>query len=800
MKTTPTLAALVVLSLAVVSRAVHAQQPGAQPVDAGAGASGTAVPGTAKDATTRQDAASQGADAQGQAPQAQGGAGQRPSGGAAPSQDAFKFGSPPNLQQGLTEPDMWPAASEEGWKLPVLIAWQRNFDDALRVSKATGKPIMVAVNMDGEIASEHWAGVRYRDPATAKFFEKYVCVVASVYRHNPRDYDESGKRIPCPRLGGVTCGEHIQAERELYDTYFDGMRISPRHIALDLEAKPIYDVYFAWDTQTISTALVKGIEHLPPGKDLPRDLPPDQQAQSPDAADRMALERLYASSDALERRRLIEAVGKQRSTDQNDLLRLALFGLDVELARAARAVLASAETEGAVDLIAEVLKTPLAEDERRMLLDAAKRLAQKHPRATTLAAVQDGLARSSNLLDSRRWSEIEYSSQSRAAGAAAPETTLERRAAAAATAPADAGGQLALAEALLERAESQAEPRFAALLAADAAAAAEAAAQLGAAGWRLEAVRAASADWRGDAAAARRAAVLAIEGGMLKEQPAEATVHERTALRVVSLFAAQRQEAIREAYRARTQWPSEWLADVNAAGALLAKNRYATPAQLLAFHDFLRWLGGTPRANALLEDILARFPASPEAHDRLRGKLLADGGPAALESDYAARLAKTDAPRQMSWFAGYASLVAAEHHRREGRPDEALAAYARGIARYKAWAAAEPQGAAEAAHYEALALAGRARVLLERGELSSALDALLACFERSPRSAASPDGLNLTPADTARQLQARLAVPEQAEASARLQAALQKLDPALLEKRAFEREDPRQGRRRPRGQ
>jgi hypothetical protein len=131
---------------------------------------------------------------------------------------------------------------------------------------------------------------------------------------------------------------------------------------------------------------------------------------------------------------------------------------------------------------------------------------------------------------------------------------------------------------------------------------------------------------------------------------------------------------------------------------------------------------------------------------------------------------------------------------REARLDEALAAYARGIALYEGWSAAQPDGASEAAHYCALALAGRARTLLERGDLSGSLDALIQCFERAPKSAASPDGLNITPADTAKQLQAKLAVPEQAEQLAKLQAALAKLDPKLLEKREFEREDPRQRR------
>ena len=717
--------------------------------------------------------------------------------GAAPSKDAFKHGSPAQLGQGLTEPDMWPAATEEGWKKPVLIQWQRSFEDALRVSKATGKPVMVAVNMDGEIASEHWAGVRYREAETAKFFESYVCVIASVYRHTPRDYDETGKRIVCPRLGSVTCSEHIQVERELYDRYFDGIRVSPRHIALDLETKPIYDVYFAWDTQTVSTALVKGIAHLPPGKDLPLDLPTDQRMTSPDARDRQLLEIEYLSAKPVERRRLIELVGAQKSTDQNDLLRLALFGLDVELARAARRVLATAETEGAVDLIAEVLKQPLAEDERAQLVAAAKRLSAKYPRASTLTTVQDGLTKSSSLLDLRRFTEIEYASQTRAAGGGPVEATLERRVAAAEGQPTNADQQLSLAEALLERAEAATgDPRFGPLLVADAAGAAQRATELGAAGWRLAAVRAAVADWRGERSVARNEAVAAIEGGMLRDSETQATVHERTALRVVTLFAAARQEAIREAYRKREQWPSEWLADVNAAAALIAKNRLATVEQLLAIHDFLRWLGGTPRANAILDDVLARYPAAPQAHERLRARLLHDGGPAALEANYAARMQKPEATAQLQWFAGYAELVAAEHYRREGRPEEALAAYARGITLYEAWAATQPEGAAEAAHYCALALAGRARTLLERGDLSGSLDALLQCFERAPKSAASPDGLNITPADTAKQLQAKLAVPEQAEQLAKLQAALAKLDPQLLEKREFEREDPRRQRNR----
>src|SRR5262245_55183296 len=70
-------------------------------------------------------------------------------GGAPPSDDAFRFGSPPSLPAGTTQEEMWPAATAEGWAKPCLVPWQRSIEDALAISKATGAPILVCVNMDG---------------------------------------------------------------------------------------------------------------------------------------------------------------------------------------------------------------------------------------------------------------------------------------------------------------------------------------------------------------------------------------------------------------------------------------------------------------------------------------------------------------------------------------------------------------------------------------------------------------------------------------------------------------------------
>src|SRR5262245_6282613 len=98
----------------------------------------------------------------------------RAQGGAPPSKDAMKMGSPPSLPDGQTPESIWPAPSAEDWKKPVLVTWQRTFADAVQVAKATEKPILVCVNMDGEPASEHFAGIRYRQEDTARLLDPYV--------------------------------------------------------------------------------------------------------------------------------------------------------------------------------------------------------------------------------------------------------------------------------------------------------------------------------------------------------------------------------------------------------------------------------------------------------------------------------------------------------------------------------------------------------------------------------------------------------------------------------------------------
>ena len=57
---------------------------------------------------------------------------------------------------------------------PPLIAWQRDLDDAIALQRATGKPLLICVNMDGEPASESLAGVHYRDPEFAALTAGFI--------------------------------------------------------------------------------------------------------------------------------------------------------------------------------------------------------------------------------------------------------------------------------------------------------------------------------------------------------------------------------------------------------------------------------------------------------------------------------------------------------------------------------------------------------------------------------------------------------------------------------------------------
>ena len=118
---------------------------------------------------------------------------------------------------------------------PPLVPWQRDLDDALALSRETGKPLLVCVNTDGEPASESLAARRYRDPAFVALMEAFVPVIASPDMHVTRTHDSRGRRVPCSRFGRVTCDEHIAIEPLVFERWFEGTRVAPRHLAVSAQ-------------------------------------------------------------------------------------------------------------------------------------------------------------------------------------------------------------------------------------------------------------------------------------------------------------------------------------------------------------------------------------------------------------------------------------------------------------------------------------------------------------------------------------------------------------------------------------
>ncbi len=709
--------------------------------------------------------------------------------------------------QGLSRERMWYAPTAEDWKKPVLITWQRTWEDAVKVSKETGKPILICINMDGEIASEHYAGVRYRMPEVTKLYKPYVCVVVSVYRHNPRDYDEKGQRIPCPRFGGVTCGEHITIEPGIFKKFCDGRRVAPRHIMVELDSKETYDVYYTWDTASVFTAVRKGIAER--RKELTRQVRERaertllQRVSSHDTRDRKSVEGAYAKGDRAERRRLLEEALQNGEAGQVDMLRLAVFGLDVELGKLARQALASSDSEKSINLIHETLRVPMDVSGRADLIAALARLGKTYPRAGTLAAVHRGLSSQSDAVDVKSWTKaLAGSNKPAPAEWSALESRIEYQEEAAKARPEDANARLELAAASLALAvDPNTAPKLgsnrwmasrrARLMFQDAHRSALKAKQLGAKGWRVDAIIGIAAYYLGKT----KEAHASIESCVSRMPKGE---QGWNAMAVLGIFAEARMADIWDAVRQKKPWPGQWLTDVHAAYAVLARHPLGLDAHVVAHYDFLKTLSATGQAARVLEAGLTRFPDSGILHDRLRARILEEKGVAGLEAAYQARLKEKDASKHLEWFAGYASIVAAEFSRRSGKRKEALAAYDRSIAHFDRAIQKNPESRATADHFAAIALAGRARLAYERRDHKGAVTQILASFARRPEAGGSLDGLNITPLQTARMLRARLKRLDRDELFAIVDSAIDKLPSIAFEPPVYERDQDQRprGRRR----
>lgn len=626
-----------------------------------------------------------------------------------------------STQDGIGREQMWYAPTAADWDRPVLLTFQRTWQDAIAVSQETGKAILICVNMDGEIASEHYAGIRYRQPEIAVLYEPYVMVIASVYRHTARDFDEKGQRILCPRFGSVTCGEHIAIEPFLYENFFDGQRIAPRHVMVELDGKETYDLFYAFDTVSVFNQIREGIDKrtIQPNPIVRGDRTVIEKVASREIKDREAVEAAYLSGDREMQENLLKAALANPDSEQVGMIRLALFGFDTELSKIAREVLTKAKSDGAVDLLNEALRVPMDESERATLVAALERLGETSAKARTLSVVHKGMGNKSDQVDAQGWVAAAQggASYSPAPDWTAIDSSVESKSRLVAERPKDPAAMLELAESSLAlavdpktsqilAADRRSGSTYALLMFEDAKRAALEAEKLGAKGWRVNATIALASYYLGERREAYRRAEAAVADIPSGSQ-------EWAAVSTIVLFAEARQLKIGRAVRNKEEWPGEWLTDLNAAYSVLAQHPLGTDVHAASHYDFLKFLEADLAATRVLDAGLERFPNSWVLHDRLRGQILEDQGAIGLEPAYAAMVAEEDALPSTVWFAAYTSIVAAEYYRRMSDDDEAIAAYGRSLAFYEKSAEINPSSKDSADHYSAIALGGRARIYYE---------------------------------------------------------------------------------------
>jgi tetratricopeptide (TPR) repeat protein len=689
---------------------------------------------------------------------------------------------------------MWQAPTRADWVKPCLVPWQRNFEDAFAVAEETGKPILICVNMDGEIASEHYAGIRYRTPEIAALYEPYVTVIASVYRHTPRDFTADGKRIPCPRFGGVTCGEHIAIEPVLYEKYFEGQRVAPRHIMLELDKAEVFDVYYAFDTASVFQTLREGVANreLKPKRARGSDQTLDERLTSRDHADREMVEQAFLEGDETTQVKILNGALAAGEEVSGQILRLALLaptkpgmgGTGVR--EIAWKALLEDPTLGRLPLLETALDLGLQDEDREALVDALDRLGDESIRAKNLATVQRGLMGQDDSLEVQdriaRLQEADRNVLLRENQELASQ--LEKRSKDWDGEVGDGSVELRLAESFLARAlEAKPEEKATRLLFLDARDLATKAQALGQSGWLAHAIMALTADRLRMSPEGDRSLELAVE-----TMPVHAM--GRATLETLRLYVRKTRWRIIRSMRVQETWSAEQLSKAQAAFAVLEHHPLCPENEFGTHYDFLVYVGARFEASQVLQRGLTAFPNSGGLHSRLRQQISQRGGGGildGLEETYRTMLAQPDAAPNLTWFAGYATIVAAEYHRRASEMELAKAAYGRALNLFQKNIDVVPSNQDSAKHYMAIVRAALARLSMEAGDLQAAQVLMLESLKTAPLSASALDGLGITGVMTATTLTARLEEAGQEALAQELKTALEALTAETRRAPAFDR-------------
>jgi tetratricopeptide (TPR) repeat protein len=627
------------------------------------------------------------------------------------------------------------------------MAWQRNLPDALAMSERTGKPLLVCVNMDGEVACERIASGRYHDPEFIALADHFVAVLASPNRHTTSDYDEQGRRVPCPKYGRLTCGEHIDIDPVLYEKYFAGRRVAPRHLGVSSEGEIMFDLFLLQRLGYIDETLAEHAEKVEAST-------PDYAAMDliacldfTDHDARVRVELAFIEGDESARLALVLAALSSK-VEHPELLALALKDASTEVRDAALDALAQTSSVGLLHLFIPALALCEGPQQHTPLLAALGRIA--------VAAPSSGAPKQHKFLG----------------GVHSDSVLLKRDAwlAALASDPgepdvATADDDLDALDAELGQLSSQSPPTVPSLLGL---------ARVNLHFGRVLALRGSNPTYLFEDA--RSAASLALElepesglahayiaqvAYLLGEEGIDALSAQAVALlepgcgdgiaaAVLGTFAKARTQTLYSALGRNVQdWPESWISDINDAYLVLSQHAAAGPEQLAAHISFLAYIEAFAPEGRALEAGLQRFPSASSLHQRLRTRLLREGGPGQLDEQYRKLLIEKVDHAGMNWFAGYASIVAAEQWVGLGETSKAIECYGKSMRQFARCVELEPSFRGSSVHFVCLALAGRGRLYLESKRYEVATSDLYAAVNESPGSVEWEDGLGNTPRRTA---------------------------------------------------
>ena len=632
---------------------------------------------------------------------------------------------------------------------PVM-PWQRDLDDALALSRATGKPLLVCVNTDGEQASDALASRRYHDPDFAALVQGFIPVLASPDLHSAlpdgADRDSRGRRVLCPRFGRLVCGEHVAIEPLVFARWFDGTRVAPRHVGVSPDGKVLFDLYLLNDLSKIDRALE---QHGRFDVSLPDPASLDDAAllESRDAAARVLLEQRFPAADEATRLAWLASVGT-KGLHQPTLLHLGLRDPSAAVRAAAFEALAAMAASAPVALLVEGSRQGW---DRPALFDGlVKALARAgvgdagDPHALRLATLLGAARSPSSVVDRSAWSAalagppfmelpaLDGDELYEWVGRLGDE--LERS-------PDDVELRATLAGALLDMAdsyvaagtddvgwlwESALEEARRATAMTDAPPLAWA--SLARADWYLG-----GSDVAADAASRALPGLLDEAGSLLACDLLDLLVQTRSAQALAALDAGE-------------AWPDAWLADAVAAAQVLVRHPRAADWQVASALDVLGGLELDALHARLTREAIVRFPSSGALHEHLRWSLLRDGDAAAVVAAYDA-LALGGGRSTQLWFSAYAALAAGDHLRDEGRGDEAAAVYRTSLERFAGVSIERTLAGTD--DFMGLAHAGLARVALADGRPDDAAAELGLALAAGPGCVDLPDGAGVTPAETA---------------------------------------------------